>query len=380
MIVTIKNTLSLGAAKTYLSTNEVQGTNVLHWKNANGFSASWGVQVGETGEEQTEVVLLGTATPAGTAGTLTANDSYEHPADTPLYAIKYNQVVFERSITGTTGTATPITNGTVYYAPDGTVTAFDDTTGTTGYAYKVFFRNSVLGTAYDTPESDWFTPAGFTFYSLTKIRERIKAKLWNASYLADDILTDWINEWLDEMTNAAIQSNEAYALGTTNIAFGTNGYGTITASDFKQVNRLWVTYDGVNKFRSTKMEDNTFMPDQQFNATHPYHYYLGDSVFGVKPEQSGGTAEIVYYKRNAQMSNDTDELPVPMRGYTKSFVNYGLAQALKKDGKRQEADDELVEALAARAQFLTEIAPRDKTGNTYITLTEAISGEDSFWM
>lgn len=380
MIVTIKNTLALGAARTFLSNNEVAGTNILRWKNPNGFNPSWGVQVGETGEEQTEVVLLGTFTPGGTAGTLTQNNGYEHAADTPLYAIKYNQVVFERSTSGTGGIATPLSNGTVYYMADGTVTSFDDTTGTTGYAYKVLFRNSVLGTGYDSPESDWITPTGFSFYSLAKLRERIKAKLWNANYIFDTDLNDWINEWKDEMTNAAIQSNEAYALGTVNIPFGTDGIGTITASDFKQLKRLWINYDGVNKFRSTKMENNTFTPDQSFTATHPYHYYLGDSVLGIKPEQSGGTAEAVYYKLNATLVNDTDELPVPMRGYTKSFVNYGLSQAYKKDGKMQEAGNELIEAVSAKTQFVTEIAPRDKTGETYITLTESVDASDQYWM
>lgn len=380
MIVTIKNTLALNAAKTYLSNGEVQGTNVLRWKNANGFSPSWGVQVGETGEEQTEVVLLGTATPAGTAGTLTANDSYEHPPDTPLYAIKYNQVVFERATAGTLGTATPMTNGTIPYAADGTVTGFDDTTGTTGYAYRVFFRNSVLGTAYDTPESDWLTPSGFAFYSLAKLRERIKAKLWSANYITDPILTDWVNEWKDEMTNAVVAVNEDYALGTVNVGFGTNGLGTITSTDFREVRRLWITYDGSTKFRSTKMDINGFLPDEVFNSTHPYHAYLGDNVLVIKPSDSAGTAEVVYYKNNAQLANDTDELPIPMRGYTKSFINYGLAQALKKDGKRDEADKELVEAIAAKTQFVSELAPRDKTGQTYINVVESVSGEDGYWM
>ena len=61
---------------------EVAGTSVLRWENPNGFAASWAIQVGDTGEEQSEVLLLSTSTPSGTAGTTTANSLYEHPADT----------------------------------------------------------------------------------------------------------------------------------------------------------------------------------------------------------------------------------------------------------------------------------------------------------
>src|SRR3990167_9910806 len=118
-IIPVRNTLAINATKTFLTNAEVSGTNVLRWKNPNGFSASWAVQVGETGDEQSEVKLLGTATPAGTAGTLTANLDFEHPADTPIYAIKYNQVVFSRAV-GTTGSLTVLTGGTVTYTADGT--------------------------------------------------------------------------------------------------------------------------------------------------------------------------------------------------------------------------------------------------------------------
>ena len=101
MIIRTQNNLTVNAPKTFLTHDEVAGTGILRWRNAAGFTASWAVQVGETGEEQTEILLLGTATPAGTAGTLTANTSFAHPADTPIYGIKYNQVVYERSTAGT---------------------------------------------------------------------------------------------------------------------------------------------------------------------------------------------------------------------------------------------------------------------------------------
>src|SRR5258707_3690917 len=97
MLIKTRNILTDFSEKTYTTNGEVSGTNVLRWENPDIFNASWGVQVGETGEAQSEIVLLGASTPAGTAGTLTANTLYEHPANTPLYAIKYDQLVFERS-------------------------------------------------------------------------------------------------------------------------------------------------------------------------------------------------------------------------------------------------------------------------------------------
>ena len=85
---------------------EVAGTNVIRWENPNAFQASWAVQIGDTGEEQSEIMLLSASTPNGTAGTMTANSLYEHPADTPVYGIKYNQVVFQHYLGGTTASGT----------------------------------------------------------------------------------------------------------------------------------------------------------------------------------------------------------------------------------------------------------------------------------
>jgi len=131
MIIRARNILADDSPKTYLTNKESAGTNVLRWKNPNAFEASWAIQVGETGEEQTEVMILGTSTPAGTAGTLTANTLYEHPADTPLYAVKFDQIVFEQSTVGTAGTAVPLANGTITLQADHKFTQFDDTTGST---------------------------------------------------------------------------------------------------------------------------------------------------------------------------------------------------------------------------------------------------------
>lgn len=374
MIIKVKNNLAESAPKTFISFNEAAGTNTLRWKNPSGFNASWALQIGETGEEQTEVVLLGTATPAGTAGTLTANTLYEHSADTPIYAIKYDQVVFEVSTSGTSGTASPITDGTLTIQVDHEFTQFDHTSGLTSYAYRTALRSSILGV--NSSESDWITTTGFNYYSLSSIRSRIRSKLWNSSFIQDDDVDLWINEWLEKMRNAAISVNQDYALGTTSASFGTAGLGTITASDFRgQVRRVWVTYDGgQNNYQATKTTIREFVPDQSFSTTHPYFYMYGENVIGVKPEESGGSTSIIYPTLFTPLSNDTDELPISIKPYSTSFVDYGESQALKKDQKFTESKNKEDDANIALERFKTEIAPRAKTGATMISLVEPITG------
>ena len=377
MIIKTRNLLHVNAPKTFLTNLEAAGTNILRWKNPSGFNASWAVQIGEAGEEQSETVILSSSTPAGTAGTLTANDSYEHPADTPLYAIKYDQVVFERSTTGTAGTATPLTNGTITYQSDSLFTQFDDTSGASTYAYRARFRNSISGTT--TSQSDWLTPLGFDFYSLARIRERIKRKLWDATFITDEtIIDDWINEWKDEMSNAVIALNEDYSMGTVDIAFGTAGLGTITTADFSQIRRLDITYNGQDFYFSTKQNVNDYDPNQVFSSVHPYHNWMGDTVFQVKPPESGGTARITFYRFGTIMVNDTDTLPLPMRSYTKSFVDYGLSQAYLKDEKLDHYDRSIALANIAKADFVTKLTPRDQSGPSMVDIVEAIDAQDYY--
>ena len=210
MIIRNENNLHINAPKTYLLNTEVAGTTVFRLRNTSGFGSSWAVQIGEVGEEQTETLILsGNPPAAGTLGTTTVASGFEHPADTPIYAIKYNQVVFERSTAGTSGTATSMTDGTITYQPafwdqdtQKSYTVFDDTSGSVSYAYRTLFRNSVL--AVNTTESDWIvvTP---TFYSVAVIRERTKGKLWNADFLQDSVIDSWTNEFKDKFLKTWIK-------------------------------------------------------------------------------------------------------------------------------------------------------------------------------
>lgn len=373
MVVPTRNILAVTAPKTYLMNTEAAGTTVFRLRNTIGFGSSWAVQIGETGEEQTEVLVLSGNPPAiGTLGTSTAASNFEHPSDTPVYAIKFDQVVFERSTTGTAGTATPMTNGTLTYQADRALTQFDDTTGSVSYAYRTYFRNSVLGA--NSTESDWTTSAGFDFYSLASLRERGKRKLWDASFIKEDIvIDDWINELKEEFVKRAIQVNEDYALGTVDVGFdGTDGYGTVTTADFSQVRRADITYNGADFFLATKMNVNDYLPDEEFSSVHPYIHWRGDTVFRVRPDESGGTARMTFYRFGTTMVNDTDTLPLIMRPFTRSFTDYVKLNAQYKDGKATQNDiDSFIDRESDK--FVVFLSPRMKTGPTMVDIVEPVS-------
>ena len=378
-LVSVRNTLADNAQYTFLSSSSSSGGTALTVKNINAFQPSWAVQLGKTGEEFAEVLVLGTATPSGSTLNTTGTIRFNHPTDTPVYAIKYNQIVFKVSTLGTAGTVSAITDGTITITPDSLYTEFDHTAGSASYAYKASFRNSIDGG--QTSDSGWLTSTGFSFYSLAKMRDRIKRKLFSASFIGnDDTIDDWINEWMEKMTNTAINVNQDYLIGTMDVSYGTAGLGTITATDFKDIRRIWLTSNGTDYYAAKKKHVTDYLPDETFNETHPYYYLQGDNVFGVLPSGSLGTARIWYYKRPSLLANDTDEIPVSMQSYTKSFVDYSLAQAYYLDSRDTSGDRFMSFAENELNKFKSEITPRSATGPTYISLVESIDADDNFEM
>lgn len=377
MIIRIKNDLATEAQKSYTASPMVAGTTKLTVVNSGVFTDDWAVQLGETGEAKTEIKNITSAPSDGTfaIGTL----SYDHPTDTPVYAIKFDQVIFKRSTAGTSGTATAMTNGTVDLTPNSEFTQFDDTSGSSTYGYRTSFYSS--GLTSEGATSDWLTPAGHDFYSLGKLRARIKSKAQNGDQLVDDEIDDWVNEWMERMTNTAIKVNKDYCLGTVDVGYsGTAQYGTITSADFKQVRRAWYTQDSVNWYAMTQEDLTDFTPVSEYNETSPYYHMRGDNELGRNPHDVSGTIRLTYYKLNAVLDSDGDNLPVSMRGYTSSFIDWGLAQAKRKEGKETEALQLEGKAEAMRSQFETEITPRNQSGPQYINIVEDWeSGNDTAW-
>ena len=84
MLIKAKNLLDQNAQITFLTQQEASGTTTLHVKNANGYATNqWAIQLGKTGEEQSEIAVLSNAVPSGTTLTIGTATNFSHPTDTP---------------------------------------------------------------------------------------------------------------------------------------------------------------------------------------------------------------------------------------------------------------------------------------------------------
>ena len=380
MIINVANdiTKQQGIQQSYVASDVSAGGTGVPTKNVAGFTNQWAIQFGQTGEETAEIMIIsgapsGTTTNYGTSpshpgGTLL----FSHAQDTPMYQIHYDQIIVNRSTAGTAGPFSAL--ATVSITPDSPYTSYNDASGAATYAYYTQFYNSVSG---DTSgSSSIFIPGGPTFYSFHKLKQRVKDKLTSAGFIRnDDIIGDWINEWYEQMVNTALKVNQNYMLGTAAYSFGTAGYGTVTAVDFKQPQKFEVSYDaGVTWTPSPEIPYQQFSNLDIFTALNPNHSWLGETVFQVLPPSAGGSVRLTYGQRFTPLVNDADELTQTLKGYTTSCVEYCLAVAYGLDQKDQDYQLHMQNHLQGKQDFISEITPRDQSGPKTINLIEGLSG------
>lgn len=379
MLLQVENNLARLPSTLFsaLSVNTNSGGTVLPVKNINSFTNGWAVQIGQTGEEQAEIVNV-SGVPAGTALNTGGTTRFNHAQDTPVYNVHYDSVIFRRSTSGTAGSASPL--ATVSITPDSFYTEYNDASGIASYAYQTQFYNSVSGDLSGT--SSWFIPGGASFYSLQRLRNRIKKNLFSSNYIVDDTTIDeWINEYVEVMTNAALKVNQGYSSGTVQYGFGTAGLGTVTAPLFKYASKIELTTDGITFFNSTEIPVNRFSSGEMFNSVAPRHFWQGDTVFGVLPFGNAGTARFTLGQLSTQLVNDSDELPQFLKGYTTGGVEYGLYRAKSLDQKDAAAQGHWDKFVGYQNVFISEITPRDQTGVKMIDMVEGIEGRnEDLWM
>lgn len=373
MILAVKNNLVTPQTPyTYTTTNLAGGGTVVPVRNINGITHQYAQQFGRTGEEQAEIVTV-SGTPSGTSFNTGAALRFAHSIDTPIYQVHYDAIIFKRSTTGTAGTATAL--ATVNITPDHEYTQYDDVAGLSTYAYKTQYYNTVSGDT--SSETDWFVVGGPSFYSLQKIAGRVRSALNDATFLADDtVIHDWINEWVEMETNAAISVNQAYATGTAQYSFGTAGVGTITEPLFKSANKVEVSYNTVDFVQSREVPQNRLYGNELISSLSPVHSWTGNTTFQVAPYQEGGVVRFSLNLFFSPLQDDTDELPQFLKPYTTGCIEYALYRAYDNDLKPDTAERHYQKFLLHEAKLLKQITPRDQSGVKFIEQVEELSGRN----
>ncbi len=235
MVITAYNTETDDLERSFLSNSISAGATDLVVKNNDRFAASQRVQIGELGREKTEVVTVGSVT-GGTGVTVSAL-TFPHSADDPVYVLRFDQVKFYRSTTGSDGTYTLISTQALDVDNDTLTTTYDDTVGLATYFYKVSYYNSV--STLESSLSDPVLGSGYTRGAVGFMIDEVLREVAdeNEMFTSRTELLGWFNEVNDDLLT---RSKKPYSFLHTRAAYSRTAAATTLPfpSDMWKFDRL----------------------------------------------------------------------------------------------------------------------------------------------
>lgn len=323
-----------GNPRSNLTTKAVSGQADLIIQNASDFAVDDHLVIGNPAEELTEIKKI--ASISGKTITLSANLVNTHPENTKITFIKYDQVKFYKA-TSVNGSYSLVATKSI--AIDEPHTLYDDSTALSTDYFKIKYFNSDSSDL--SVYSDPIGASGFPRYSLKRIQDAVYAKTGDKkeSYYTREEITDWVNEIKDDMVNQIIDSNEKYYNTYENLTVDSEGEASLGAN-FRKFQKMFVLYDGVNGVRARKFEFeeiNDF--SQTFSQEYPGYYFKQYKV-GCRPKGIAGTTviQVHFEDQPADLENDMDEIPKPLRFYMHVVMDGLMAKAMEKAGKDGRSD------------------------------------------
>jgi hypothetical protein len=310
-----------------------------------GFAINKLLLVGALGADDTEIVKTHTSTPpTQTLITLAAALLMNHPTDTPVALLDWDQIEISKA-TAKGGTYTVI--ATINITPDEDGTTYKDTGGLTTDYYRIRFINSIDATF--SGNSAEFPATGFTDETLAGMVQAIYnefSKQSNKLLRRTDIVR-WLNEGYMKVATAFIDQDIDYY-----IKYGTDGNGglipflagqrsySVTGSmpDFVRAKRWDFTFDGVNFYPADPIDSTFDNPASTYvNTTPKYYYEASNIVPRPLPTQSVGGMRPRYVYLPPLMTTD-DMVPDLPPGRRTILVNYALQKAFQADNKMDTAN------------------------------------------
>jgi hypothetical protein len=324
-----------GNPRTFLTAKANLGQAVLAVQNVAEFAVNDLLVIGNPTEELTEIKKISDIT--GKNITLSANLINSHSENTKITIIKYDQVKFYKadSISGTYNVVS--TKDLAIGEPS---TLYDDASALSTDYFKIRYYNSQ--TTDLSVFSDPIASGGFPRYALASIVDAVFKRFGDKKkqVLEVEEIIEWVNEGKDDMANEIAESNEKHFNGYHQIAINaTTGEGDLE-DDFKKEQSVRVSYNGAEsaskRARRIDVED---LEDQElsYNENDPV-WYFNKYKIGIRPKGNGSAVAFVRSEDHpADLVNDSDELPKPIRFYLHVLMDYLMMRAMEKDRKPRDA-------------------------------------------
>jgi len=193
-ISAVLSQLTLGRYKSNLNVDAISGSQTIDIYSTSQFSINQVLIIGEIGNEGTELILTHASTPpTGNTVTLVTTLSKDHPKDSPVYIVPFDQLEFSRATT-LTG-AKSVLGSLKTIDPEKEWMIYDEEVNNTGY-YFVRFKNSLSGTYSDYTDGTPF--AGLTEntvgYAINTAMEELGVDF--SSGVTYNMLFGWTNQML----------------------------------------------------------------------------------------------------------------------------------------------------------------------------------------
>jgi len=321
-----------GNIRTFLTTKANAAQAVLVCQDPSLYAQNDLLVIGNPTEELTEIKKITSIT--GKSITLSANLVNAHAENTKITLIKYDQVKFYKA-SSIAGVYSVVSTKSI--AIDEPHTLYDDATAVTSDYFKIKYYNSQ--TTDLSVFSDPIASGGFPRFALINIQDDLFKRFGDKKlqFLDREEITGWLNELKDDMVNRIAENNEKHFAGYHEITLDGTGESDLP-DEFKKEQKVMVAYDGVNGKRARRTEVEDIDESYSYSQERPV-WYFNNYKIGVRPK-GNATGKIFLWSEDhpADMENDSDEIPKPIRFYMHVIMDGLMAKAKEKDGKDSEAN------------------------------------------
>lgn len=334
MILTLLNPETTDLEKSYAMNPYAIGTTTnFAVKNADRFALNDRIMIGEMGEEKTEVVTVTAAATDGTNLTISGT-VFSHEADTPVYRLRFDQVKFYRSTTGSTGTYAVLSTQNLDVDNANLTTIYDDTTGLSTYYYKMTVYNSI--SAIESAFSDPIPGGGFARNQVGRLIDEILREVNDLTeqHVNRTEILGWFNDVNDDLTISVKRPYEFLktrsaltpVAAQNYLAYPTDSLGNQTMWKFDHMDYNYVdstTSPTTNITYTLDVEEQTYfrnkysdnMNDSTTQRDTIYKMTLDDSVDRFRFEApfltANGTLYLHYYQFFPVLDSEGDLVITP---------------------------------------------------------------------